>query len=394
MDSLIVANIRQRPLRTGISIIGVSLGVILIVLVVGLARGTMRDSAERQSNVDAEIRFFPPGNIGFATGANPLMLPARYADAIVNGVNPTAEDPDIEPKPPVPGVSGVSPVGEYVQATDGGIGYEFVDGIDFESFAKVTEIKIVEGRPLTNGRSPETRYEAIVDRYYAETHTVEDGRPVSLGSEVIVLGHNFKVVGIYGPSMLARVKVPLYTMQQLLGGAENCTFVLVRTERPEMAEQVKTSLQEFYPGNNVLLTRDLPALYSQGIRMVEIFLDVVIGLAVVISALVILLAMYTTIIERTREIGVLKSLGASKFFIVSAIEKEAALISALGILFGFAMSVIAKYIIEATTRLTIDLQIKWLVISAVIGLLGGIVGALYPAFRAANLDPIEAISYE
>jgi putative ABC transport system permease protein len=161
-----------------------------------------------------------------------------------------------------------------------------------------------------------------------------------------------------------------------------------------MAEQVKTTLQEFYPGNNVLLTRDLPALYSQGIRMVEIFLDVVIGLAVVISTLVILLAMYTTIIERTREIGVLKSLGASKMFIVSVIEKEAALISALGVLFGFAISVIAKYMIEATTRLTIDLQIKWLMIAALIGLLGGIVGALYPAFRAANLDPIEAISYE
>jgi putative ABC transport system permease protein len=394
MDSLIVANVRQRPLRTGISIIGVSLGVILVVLVVGLARGTMRDSAERQSNVDAEIRFFPPGNVGFSTGANPLMLPARYADAIANGVNPTAEDPDVEPKPPVPGVSDVSPVGEYVQATDGGIGYEFVDGIDFESFSRVTEIKIVEGRPLTDGRSNENQYEAIVDRFYFENNKGADGRPVSLGSDITVLGHVFKVVGIYEPSMLARVKVPLHTMQQILGGAENCTFVLVSTEKPEMAEQVKTTLQEFYPGNNVLLTRDLPALYSQGIRMVEIFLDVVIGLAVVISTLVILLAMYTTIIERTREIGVLKSLGASKMFIVSVIEKEAALISALGVLFGFAISAIAKYMIEATTRLTIDLQIKWLMIAALIGLLGGIVGALYPAFRAANLDPIEAISYE
>jgi putative ABC transport system permease protein len=394
MDSLIVANVRQRPLRTGISIIGVSLGVILVVLVVGLARGTMRDSAERQSNVDAEIRFFPPGNVGFSTGANPLMLPARYADAIANGVNPTAEDPDVEPKPPVPGVSAVSPVGEYVQATDGGIGYEFVDGIDFESFSRVTEIKIIEGRPLTDGRSNENQYEAIVDRFYSENNKGADGSPVSLGSEITVLGHVFKVVGIYEPSMLARVKVPLHTMQQILGGAENCTFVLVSTEKPEMAEQVKTTLQEFYPGNNVLLTRDLPALYSQGIRMVEVFLDVVIGLAVVISTLVILLAMYTTIIERTREIGVLKSLGASKMFIVSVIEKEAALISALGVLFGFFISVIAKYMIEATTRLTIDLQIKWLMIAALIGLLGGVVGALYPAFRAANLDPIEAISYE
>ncbi|HSE96683.1 MAG TPA: ABC transporter permease [Blastocatellia bacterium] len=394
MDNLIVANIRQRPLRTAVSIIGVALGVILVVLVVGLARGTMRDSVERQTNVDAEIRFLPSGNLSFSTGANPLMLQARYADAIANGVKPTEDDPDLVPKPPVPGVAAVSPVGEYMQPSAGGIGFEIVDGIDYPSFSKVTNIRIVEGRALTDGRTPEGRYEAIVDRYYAEVNKGTDGQPVKLGSEITVLGHDFRVIGIYEPSMLARVKIPLYTLQQLLGGAENCTFLLILTEQPEMAEQVRQSLREMYPGNNILLTTDLPALYSQGIGAVEVFLDVVIGLAVVISTLVILLAMYTTIIERTREIGVLKSIGASKLFIVSAIEKEAALISGMGVLFGFLVSIIAKYGIEATTRLTIDLQLKWLLIAGVIGLLGGVVGALYPAFRAANLDPIEALSYE
>ncbi|HWP44558.1 MAG TPA: ABC transporter permease [Blastocatellia bacterium] len=393
MDNLIVANVKQRPLRTGISIIGVALGVILVVLVVGLARGTMRDSAERQTNVDAELRFFPSGLMGFSTGANPMTLPVRYADAIANGIRPTAEDPDIEPKPPVPGVAAVSPVGEYLHQS-GAIGYEIVDGIDFESFTKVSDIRIVEGRALTDGRSPETQYEAIVDRFYAENNKGTDGRPVTIGSEIAIFGHDFKVVGIYEPSMLARVKIPLYTLQQILGGADNCSFLLIRTERPEMAVQVKKTIDEFYPGHNVLLTEDLPALYSQGIGLVEVFLNVVIGLAVVISTLVILLAMYTTIIERTREIGVLKSLGASKLFIVSVIEKEAALISALGVAFGFLVSVVAKFVIEGTTRLTIDLQIEWLLIAAAIGVLGGIVGALYPAFRAANLDPIEALNYE
>ncbi|HEX8090527.1 MAG TPA: ABC transporter permease, partial [Blastocatellia bacterium] len=99
MDSLIVANLKQRPLRTAISVIGVALGVILVVLFVGLARGMMRDSAERQSNVDAEIRFLSSGNPSLA--ANPLMLPAGYADAILNGVRPGPDDTDVEPKPPI-----------------------------------------------------------------------------------------------------------------------------------------------------------------------------------------------------------------------------------------------------------------------------------------------------
>jgi putative ABC transport system permease protein len=120
----------------------------------------------------------------------------------------------------------------------------------------------------------------------------------------------------------------------------------------------------------------------------------VIWLAVVISTLVILLAMHTTITERTREIGILKSLGASKSFIVASIEKEALVISALGVGLGFVASFVAKYVIEGNTQLKIDLQPKWLLISALIGLLAGVLGALYPAFSAASMDPIEALSYE
>jgi putative ABC transport system permease protein len=169
---------------------------------------------------------------------------------------------------------------------------------------------------------------------------------------------------------------------------------MVKTDKSISTEQVVESIKQMYPGNNVMLTQDLPALYSQGLLPVEAFLNVVIGLSVVISTLVILLAMYTTIIERTREIGILKSLGASKGFILTAIEKEAVFISIMGVLLGFAISLAGKHWIESATRLKIDLQPKWLIIAALIGIIGGLVGALYPAARAANVDPIEALSYE
>lgn len=391
MDSLIVANIRQRPLRTAISIVGVALGVILVVLFVGLARGMMRDSTDRQSNVDAEVRFFPGGDLSLS--ANPLRLSARYADALLKGVQPTAEDPDLKPKPPIPGIAAVTPVGEWVQSGVGAIGFELVDGIDYASFIQSTQLRMVEGRGLGDGRGTGDN-EAIVDGYYAEHNTGLDGQPVKVGSRIKTLGHEFTIVGIYAPSMLARIKIPLHTMQQLFGGAENCSFLMIKCDRPELAESVKAQIQQTYPGNHVLLTSEIPSLYGQSFRAVEIFLNVVIGLALVISTLVILLGMYTTIIERTREIGILKSLGAPKSFIVMAIEKEAALISTLGIAFGFLVAIIGKVLIEHNTRLKIDLQPRWLLVAALIGLLGGVIGALYPAMRAANLDPVEAISYE
>ncbi|HEX8185067.1 MAG TPA: ABC transporter permease [Blastocatellia bacterium] len=392
MNSLILANIKQRPLRTAISVIGVALGVILIVLFVGLARGMMRDTAERQSNVDAEIRFLPAGNLSLT--ANPLMLPVAYSNAILNGVHPAPEETDVEPKPPVPGVAAVSPVGSWVKPSAGGIGFEIVDGIDYASFVKTTPLHIAEGRPLGDGRAPGSEYEVIVDHYYVDNNKGTDGQTIKVGSKISLFDHDFTVVGIYEPSVLARVKIPLYTLQQLLGGAENCSFLMIKCERPELGDQVIQTLKQFYPANHVISTSEIPALYAQGIGAVEVFLDVVIGLAMVISTLVILLAMYTTIIERTREIGILKSLGASKRAIIMVIEKEAAMISALGVLFGFFIAVVGKILIEANTRLKIDLKPEWLLIAAAIGLLGGILGALYPAWRAANLDPVEAISYD
>jgi putative ABC transport system permease protein len=169
---------------------------------------------------------------------------------------------------------------------------------------------------------------------------------------------------------------------------------MIKLKDPKDVDSVKAELERYYPGRNIVRAMDLPALYSHSIFAVEVFLNTVIGLAVVISTLVILLAMYTTIMERTREIGILKSLGASRRFIVLAIEKEAILISALGVVLGFVLAVIARYAIVASTRLVIDLRPEWLVISGLIGLLAGGIGALYPAVAAANLDAVEALSYE
>jgi putative ABC transport system permease protein len=110
--------------------------------------------------------------------------------------------------------------------------------------------------------------------------------------------------------------------------------------------------------------------------------------------LVVMLAMYTTITERTREIGILKALGASRAFIVGEIEKEAILISVAGVAAGFAVSLLAAYLIQRAYGLPFEYEWTWALTAALIGLLGGAFGALYPAVRAANLDAVSALAYE
>ena len=112
------------------------------------------------------------------------------------------------------------------------------------------------------------------------------------------------------------------------------------------------------------------------------------------SSLVILLGMYTTVTERTRQIGVLKSLGASRSWIAGEIQKEALTITLLGVLAGFIVSVAGKYAITRFTQLNVQLEAAWLLYALGLGLLSGLIGALYPALRAANQDAVKALAYE
>jgi putative ABC transport system permease protein len=107
-----------------------------------------------------------------------------------------------------------------------------------------------------------------------------------------------------------------------------------------------------------------------------------------------MLAMYTTITERTREIGILKAMGASRSYIVGIIEKEAILISLIGLIAGFGISLLAGYLIHEAYGLVFEYSWSWALVAGSIGVIGGILGALYPAWRASNLDPVNALAYE
>lgn len=378
MDSLVFENVRHRPLRTIISLSGVAIGVVLTVLTVGLAHGMLRNTAERQANVSAEIMFYAAGDFSPATG-QALGLDTLYRTAILDGTSRVQ---------PIPGVAEVSPVAQYLQTSVTGVGFEIVEGVDFATYKKVTDLKVVEGREAVGD-------EVVVDRRYATDKKDINGKPIAIGSKILLFGRAVPVVGIYEPEIGARLKLPLDTLQRLVvNGAEKCSLLLIKCENQADQEKVAAALRATYPSNRIVMSRDLPTIVSGSIGSLEVFLKVVVRLAAVVSTLVILLAMYTTIIERTREIGVLKSLGASKTFIVVTIVKEALLIAVLGIVVGAIVAVLGKFGVEAATSLHVDVELKWLGIAAVIGLVASVVGALYPAIRAAYQDPVKALSYE
>jgi putative ABC transport system permease protein len=199
---------------------------------------------------------------------------------------------------------------------------------------------------------------------------------------------------VYEPPGGGRIKIPLATMQEQEGAEGRATAILVACSEPAKQDEIAARILERFPDSQLIFTRDLPELYATGVPALNVFIKVVVGVAASISMLVILLAMYTTVTERTRQIGILKSLGMSKRSIAWVIEQEAIVVSFLGVAVGILLTMVARFAVMRVTSLTIDIEPRWILIALAVGLLGGTIGALYPALRAARQDAVEALSYE
>jgi putative ABC transport system permease protein len=363
VDSLVASNIRQRPLRSAISVLGVALGVTLVMLFTGLTRGMSNDLQRRNSNLRAEIIFTRPGSIELTSASTNLST--KYVDRLKS----------------IEGVEAASPVILDFYPS-GAFGVEQVEGVDWDSFAKMNSITLIEGNP------PRAFDEIVIDETKAS-------RKHPVGSTVKIFGDKpYRVAGIYSPESGARAKLSIEALQNVLETPGKCTYILVKCKNSSEQVAVAKRITEQLPGNKVQFTRDVFTSIETSIPSLAIFLRVLVGVASVLSALVVMLAMYTTITERTREIGILKAMGASRRYIINEIEREALVISALGLVVGFAFAAGAGFLIHKATGLIFEFGGWWALTAAVIGLLGGAVGALYPAVRAANLDPVNALAYE
>ena len=362
MDSLTVANILHRRARSAITVCGVALGVALVMLAVGLVDGFLGVQAKRNAAITADILFAPAAatfGFGFSSSLSATM-PVEIADRLFG----------------VQGVKDAVPIYQYLD------GARMIDGIDYVTFARISSARVVEGRPVRSGD------EVMIDR------VVQRALKLRPGSDVELLGRPFTVVGVYEPESLYRFKVPISTIQSFTSRQAACTMIMVKTADGSNVSDVYGRLAERFPENKLTLTRDLPALFARGTPAMQVFLDAVVALSIIFSTILMMLTMYSTVKERTRQIGILKSMGASRGWIAAEVEKEALALAAAGVIAGFVLSLAGKYIIQGLLPTMVQLEPRWFGYSLVLGLLSGAIGALYPALRAAAQDPVTALAYE
>jgi len=364
---MVVGNLVHRPIRSLISIIAVALEVTLILLIVGLCYGLMNDSKNRTAGIGADVIVQPPGS-SFLAGLSGAPVSVKVADVIRK----------------MPHVKVVSPIIWNI-STGGSL--EVIDGIDIASFEALGgPFHYLAGGPF---KGPD---DVLIDDYIARQKNLKIGDPMT------IFNHTFRVAGIVENGRGARKFVPMSTLQDLLGAENKASVFYVKVDDPANIDEVVKAVksQEGMQSYSVLSTQAyLSMMTPSNLPGFKPFIGVVIGVSVTIGFLVIFQAIYTAVMERTREIGILKSMGASKIYIVNVVLRETLLLAVAGILLGIVVSMLARLAIHHHWPLVhIDQNNEWILRSTLIAIVGATAGALYPAFKAAQKDPIDALAYE
>jgi putative ABC transport system permease protein len=368
MTRFVASNLTHHPGRTLAATAGVGVAVLLVVLTTGLVRGMLRERGRREANTGVELMLSQQGQHGISVVSLPVTMPVEWADAVRQ----------------VAGVAAVTPVAQHLEMKgESGLGLRQIDGVEFDSYRRAAALHILDGQPL-----PDAGAVVLVDFKYAAA------RSTRVGDTLTLLDREFRVAGIFEPETGARLMIPIATMQELLGAPGKCSMLLVKCQNAGEQEAVAQRIVARFPTLRVVFTRDLPRLFAEGYGALDVFLKVVAALAAAISLLIIMLTMYTTVVERTHQIGILKSLGASKRFIAAVFIEESLAISALGIVGGIAAALLARIALIRAMGATLEIEPGSLLLAGLGGLAGGAAGALIPALRAARLDAIEALNHD
>lgn len=373
MPSLVRANIFQRKTRAAITILAVAIEVTAVILIVGLTNGTLNEISGRMQAVGADIMVQPQGSSPIL-GLSSLPVDERFTQLLAD----------------LDGVDGAAPIFVWTATFDEGAPVNMW-GIDARLEGVGASLEILEGSNITyNGTATAAPpYEMVIDTRLAEAAGFE------MGQIVRALDTDWRIVGIARAGIGARIFVPLQVVQELVGQLGKAHVIFVKAESLDQTGELAARIEAEFSTLQTTVVEEYTQALFENIGGLNVFRGAISGIAVSLAFLVILLAMYTSIIERTREIGILKALGGSKAYIVLTIMQEAMLLSLLGVIGGYGLARLLAWILTGRyPTLIVQFSWDWTLLAIFLGLFGGVLGSFYPAMRAARQDPVRALRDE
>lgn len=363
INRLVLENLKHRRLRTALSALSIGFQVTMILTVVGISRGMLEDSVQRARGVGADIWVKPPGASAISLAG--ASMPQKILDYFRQQAHVTAAAGTL-----------VMPIG----------GISTVTGIDLDEFTSLSgKFKYISGGPFAG---PD---DLIIDEWYAGQSKKK------VGDTVTILNHDYRVCGIVEAGKLARLFVPITTLQELTGSSGKISQAFLKIDDPKRTESVMAGLKASLEDYTILSIEEFVSMFNvNNVPGLRAFIYVIIGLSIIIGFLVVGLTMYTSVLERTREIGILKALGASPPDILTIIVRETLVLAAAGWLAGLGLTFAANALINGLIRANLQSVIvyDWWPIALAIAVVASLLGAVYPGMRAARQDAIEALAYE
>src|SRR6201988_888479 len=355
-------NLAARPLRCFLTILAIAIQVVLILMIVGLTSGVLWEWGKRVEGVGADLLVQPPNSSIFFAFSSAVMQESLG-----------------EQIEKLPGVDEVAPTLILSDPKTMIIIY----GIDYKRFNALSQ-----GFIFRAGRPFEAPDEALADDIVAQT------RRLKVGDTVTLLNHPFRISGIVAHGKGARFFIPLKTGQDIIGAEKHVSMFFVRSKGD--MEGTRAGIVQLNPQNRVRSMAEYVTLMSSSnLPELKPFIRTMVGLGIVISFLVVLLNMHTLVMERTREIGILKALGFSRLDVVKMLLGETVVLTIVGSLVGIGVTFLTEAILKQTNpSVSILLTPGWVVGSIGLALLGAAAGATIPALRASSYDPVEALAYE
>lgn len=361
---LVIENLKNKPMRSLLSFLLIGVPVTLILTLQGLSSGMLNDNKERARGVGADL-IVRASSTTMAVQTSTEAVKEKYLAYFRNEV------PHVKLATGVMNRSIEFPL--------------YITGIDPDEFTKMSGgFTYLDGRGL---RDPD---DILVDELYARQ------KKLHIGSAISLKNHDWHLTGIIQGGKLARVVVSLKSLQEVLDTGANLTQIYLKLDDPRNSDAVVRFVEE-NTNLKVNTMAEFTALYSvNNIPGLSDFMYVVMGIGVVIGFAVVCLSMYMAVLQRTREIGILKAIGGSNSFILRIILAEAMVLGIGGTVLGILMSFGAWWLIRTLvpSSLAIDIVPLWWPIAGAITLVGAGLGALYPGLNAARHDPIEALAYE
>ena len=368
---MVFKNLRRRKGRTILTIVGVAIGVAAIVALGAVARGLRTGFAAMSQGSQADL----------------VLTQANAMSAIMSSIEETVAD-ELLTWPEVIEVDGVL----LSNALTGASSYLFVFGHDPEGFS-IAHFRIVEGQELADARGARGK-PLILGRRTAQSM----GKQV--GDSLRLTGSAFRIVGIYETGNGFEdggAVVPLEEAQMLTLQPRRVSMLYIKLRDPSEADRVEARIARQFPDLSLSPTSGF-ASEEQMFELLEGMAMVVAGLAVVIGGVGMTNTLFMSVFERTREIGVLRSLGWRRWRVLLLILGESLTLCLLGGLVGtglgvamvFSLSLSGSWLSAFGAHLSPELFIRALVTVVTLGLVGG----AYPAWWAARLLPVEALQYE